>query len=186
MCVCVFLFVCLCVCAYLCLGSTPAVQMYVSFSVTETKEDRQMCSTCLFLSRSCRVRDALRRLRSLRWPLSTSKLCRLRWRTASLSPMPPPKYSKVCSYLLVYFSLPAHNHLLIYRGFPTRMVYLYYKLCLRYSILVWNSGYSVTHSFSFVLDIGDSSHSSIVVVDLNNVVHVCSSFYSFFYAFLNY
>ena len=32
-----------------------------------------------------------------------------------------------------------------YRGFPTRMVYLYYILCLRYTILVGNPRYAHCH-----------------------------------------
>ena len=59
-------------------------------------------------------------------------------------------YTPICS--IVY---PVYLHLFVYRGFPTRMVYLYYISCLRYTILVGNPRYtpicSIVYSVYFII-----------------------------------
>ena len=44
--------------------------------------------------------------------------------------------------LLFHLNININYNKKIYRGFPTRMVYLYYILCLRYTILVENPRYT--------------------------------------------
>ena len=58
----------------------------------------------------------------------------------------------------------------VYRGFPTRMVYLYYISCLRYTILVGNPRY-VTHIYCLVCVrlFSNPEHVKTVVSKLTNM-----------------
>ena len=57
-------------------------------------------------------------------------------------------YDQIWLTAAIYTYIHIHTH--IYRGFPTRMVYLYYISCLRYTILVGNPRYTYTHTHIYI------------------------------------
>ena len=131
MCVCVCACAYVSVCVYVCLCVRLEVQA-LKDSVSKDLDDLKTENQFFMTEMTNVVQDGKRKHQDLSNEVSTVQAMHFHCPT-------------IYSHTLRLTQTVSHTHTCSYRGFPTRMVYLYYISYLRYTILVGNPQYASCH-----------------------------------------